>query len=271
VIEFVDAAFSYGDGAIAVEADLRLEPDSLVGLVGPSGAGKTTLLRGLLGQLRPARGEVRLDGIRRIGYVPQLETVDWHFPITVAECVLLGRVSESGPMPWARPKDRADMHELLERLGIGELAHRHIRALSGGQQQRVFLARALIRRPDLLLLDEPTSGMDVRTRQEIIALLHDINNAGVGIILTTHDLNSVAAVLPELACINHRVMAHGAPRDVFTPAVLKATFGSDMIVFEHDGMLLTADAPSHGVDHVHHAHIHHGPAHPDRAHLRQAR
>jgi ABC-type Mn2+/Zn2+ transport system ATPase subunit len=271
MIEFVDAAFSYGDGAIAVEADLRIGNDGVVGLVGPSGAGKTTLLRALLGQLRPVRGEVRLDGVRRIGYVPQLETIDWNFPITVGECVLLGRVSESGPWPWPHRSDRADMRALLDRLGIGDLADRHIRALSGGQQSRVFLARALIRRPDLLLLDEPTSGVDVRTRQEILALLRDINDDGVGIILTTHDLNSVAALLPEVACINRRVVAHGPPRQVFTPDVLRATFGSEMIVFEHDGLLLTADAPAHGVQHVHHAHLHHGPPHPDDAALREAR
>src|SRR5205814_3148889 len=116
----------------------------------------------------------------------------------VAEAVLLGRVSESGPWPWPRRRDRADMEELLEQLGIADLAHRHIRALSGGQQQRVFLARALIRRPDLLLLDEPTSGVDVRTRQEILELLGELNRDGIGLLLTTHDLNAVAALRPEL-------------------------------------------------------------------------
>jgi ABC-type Mn2+/Zn2+ transport system ATPase subunit len=277
LVEFAGTAFSYGNGRIAVEADLRFPARSMVGLVGPSGAGKTTLLRALLGQLSPVRGEVRVagaavDGRRsRLGYVPQLETIDWHFPITVAECVLLGRVSESGPLPWPRRRDRDDMAALLERLGIGGLARRHIRELSGGQQQRVFLARALIRRPDLLLLDEPTSGVDVHTRQEILALLRELNGEGVGVVLTTHDLNSVAALLPELVCVNRRVIAQGPPRVVFTPDVLRATFGSEMIVFEHDGLLLTADAPAHAAAHPHHAHLHHGPAHPDETLLRDAR
>ena len=278
MVEFVDAAFSYDGGVIAVEASLRLAAGGLVGLVGPSGAGKTTLLRAMLGQVRPVRGEVRVSGrplsagpAARIGYVPQLETIDWHFPITVAECVLLGRVRESGPWPWARSRDRIDMEELLERLGIGELRHRHLRALSGGQQQRVFLARALIRRPDLLLLDEPTSGIDVRTRQEILDLLQELNASGVGIVLTTHDLNSVAALLPELVCLNRTVVAAGTPAEVFLPEVLRATFGSEMIVFEHDGLLLTADAPSHGPMHRHHVHVHHGPPHPDEAVLGEVR
>lgn len=267
-IEFSGAAFSYG-GDVAVEADLRLAAGSLVGLVGPSGSGKTTLLRALVGQLRPVRGEVRVGGevvgrrpSRRVGYVPQLETVDWHFPITVAQVVLLGRVSESGPWPWARRQDRADLDELLERLGIAELRDRHIRALSGGQQQRVFLARALIRRPDVLLLDEPTSGVDVRTRREILDLLRQLNRTGIGIVLTTHDLNAVAAVLPEIVCLNRRVVAQGPPEDVLTPGVLRETFGSDMVVFRHDGALVVADAPDHFADHIHHAHLHHGPDHP---------
>jgi ABC-type Mn2+/Zn2+ transport system ATPase subunit len=271
LVEFDAAVFAYDGGPVAVEADLAVPAGAMVGLVGPSGAGKTTLLRALLGQLRPRRGEVRVDGrpVRgrppsRVGYVPQLETIDWHFPITVAEAVLLGRVSESGPLPWPSRGHREDMEALLERLGIAELAGRHIRALSGGQQQRVFLARALLRRPDLLLLDEPTSGVDVATRQEILALLRELNDDGITVVLTTHDLNAVAATLPFLVCVNRKVIAQGRPDQVFTPDVLRATFGSEMVVFHHDGLLLTADAPTHVAEHPHHVHVHHGPPHEAR-------
>jgi zinc/manganese transport system ATP-binding protein/zinc transport system ATP-binding protein len=269
-VYFDGAVFSYGANVVAVEADLRIRSGSLVGLVGPSGAGKTTLLRALLGQLRPVRGSVRVGDEpvaggppRRVGYVPQLETIDWNFPITVGEVVLLGVASESGPWPWPRRQDRAARDELLERLGVADLRDRHIRALSGGQQQRVFLARALVRRPDLLLLDEPTSGVDVRTRREILDLLRELNRDGIGVVLTTHDLNAVAAVLPEVVCVNRRVIAQGPPADVFTPPVLRSTFGSDMVVFRHEGALVVADAPDHFADHVHHAHLHHGPAHEE--------
>ncbi len=268
LVEFDRAAFSYGRDTVAVEADLELATGCFVGLVGPSGAGKTTLLRGLLGQLRPVRGEVRVGGeavgrrpLRRIGYVPQLETVDWDFPVTVGEAVLLGLVRESGPWPWPRRQDRNRLDAMLERLGIADLRDRHIRALSGGQQQRVFLARALIRRPELLVLDEPTAGADVRTRQEILSLLRELNDDGISVVLTTHDLNSVAATLPEVVCLNHRVVAAGPPADVFTPEVLRATFSSDMVVFRHEGALLVADAPAHFADHPHHAHVHHGADH----------
>ncbi len=272
LIEFDGATFAYDGGPVAVEADFTIGRGAYVGLVGPSGAGKTTLLRALLGQVRPLRGSVRVDGGRpgRVGYVPQLETIDWNFPITVAEAVLLGRVAEAGPWPWPRRRDRVDMQALLERLGIGDLAHRHIRALSGGQQQRVFLARALLRGPDLLLVDEPTSGLDVATRQEILSLLRELNGEGITVVLTTHDLNGVAATLPELVCVNRRVVAQGAPADVFTPGVLRATFGSDMVVLSHDGLLLAADAPAHGDAHAHHAHIHHGPPHETGAASQEA-
>lgn len=264
LVEFDRAAFAYDDGDVVVEADLSVEPGAFVGIVGPSGSGKTTLLRAMLGQLRPVRGAVNVAGHLRVGYVPQLESIDWQFPITVAEAVLLGRVSESGPLPWPRARDRRDMDALLARLGIAELAGRHIRALSGGQQQRAFLARALLRRPELIVLDEPTSGLDVRTRLEMLTLLAELNADGIGIVLTTHDLNGVAAGLPEVVCLNHRVIAQGRPDDVFTPEILKETFGSDMIVFHHDGALITADAPPHVSDHVHHVHLHHGPPHDSR-------
>ena len=272
LVTFAGAAFSYGGGDVAVEADLELAGGCFAGLVGPSGAGKTTLLRAVLGQLRPVRGEVRVGGERvgrrppsRVGYVPQLETVDWNFPVTVGEAVLMGLARESGPWPWPRRQDRTRLDAMLERLGIVGLRDRHLRALSGGQQQRVFLARALLRRPDLLLLDEPTAGVDVRTRQEILGVLRELNDDGISVVLTTHDLNSVAATLPEVVCLNRRVVAAGPPTDVFTPDVLRETFSSDMVVFRHEGALVVADAPAHFTDHPHHAHVHHGADHDGRA------
>jgi zinc/manganese transport system ATP-binding protein/zinc transport system ATP-binding protein len=126
-------------------------------------------------------------------------------------------------------------------LGIGALAKRHIRALSGGQQQRVFLARALISNPKILLLDEPTSGVDIRTRNEVLGLLAEINLTGVTIVLTTHDLNSVAAHLPQVICINRQVIAQGDPLEIFNEEVLEQTYGPGMRVVKQDGMLLIGD------------------------------
>ena len=218
-----------------------------VGVVGPSGAGKTSLLRLLLGNTRPQRGSiVRRPGVR-VGYVPQLETVNWNFPVTVAECVLMARRQRG--LPWPSRADRADIARVLDRLGIGHLAGRHIRDLSGGQQQRMFIARALIRRPQLLLMDEPTSGVDVITRHAMLHLLSDLNRDGVAIMITTHDLNGVASHLPQLIAVHRRIIAVGTPHQVITPQVLEETFGAPMQILEHLGMpvVLDRNLPAHSV------------------------
>jgi zinc/manganese transport system ATP-binding protein/zinc transport system ATP-binding protein len=262
-VEVHEATLSYG-GVPAVQcASFQVERGAFAGIVGPSGAGKTTLLRALLGGVPSVRGRVRVLGndVRwgrppaGIGYVPQLQTVDWNFPITVTEAVLLGRAMRTGPWPWSRRTDQMEVARLLDRLGIGGLGNRHIRELSGGQQQRVFLARALIAHPDVLLLDEPTSGIDIKTRDEVLHLLAEINGGGVTVILTTHELNAVAAHLPDVICVNRGVIAQGDPDTVFTPAVLSRTYGADLQVVRQDGLLLVADAAPHALrDALHHHH-----------------
>lgn len=130
---------------------------------------------------------------------------------------------------------------MLDRLGIGGLGARHIRELSGGQQQRMFIARALLGEPQLLLMDEPTSGVDVKTRHEIVHLLGELNDEGLSIVVTTHDLNGMAAHLPHLVCLNREVVAAGSPSEVLTPAVLERTYGAPMDVLEHGGMPVVVD------------------------------
>jgi len=181
----------------------------------------------------------------RVGYVPQLETVDWNFPVTVEQVVLMGRVRRSGIWPWPSADDKRRLRDALERLDIRHLSRRHIRDLSGGQQQRVFLARALMAEPDLLALDEPTTGVDMHTAENMLHMLADLNRQGMTILMTTHDLNAAAAHLPWVICLNRRVIAQGSPEDIFTVDILNETYRGDMLVIRQDGMLFVQQRP-HG-------------------------
>ena len=242
LVEVDGVSHSYGGPVVLDHVHLSIDAGSFLGIIGPSGSGKTTLLRIILGNLTPSHGSVKREPGRRVAYVPQVETVNWNFPITVSEVVLMSRAS-SKRRPWATATECGDVASVLEQLGLAGLGDRHIRELSGGQQQRVFLARALHRQPDLLVLDEPTSGVDVRTRHEVVHLLTDLHRDGMAVVLTTHDINGLATHLPRIACVNRELIAIGTPRDVLTPHVLERTYGAPMEVLEHGGLLLVTDTP----------------------------
>lgn len=246
LVHFDDVTCSYGNAPVVHHVTLTIGSRDFVGVVGPSGSGKTTLLRALLGAVRPVGGKVVTTPNLRMAYVPQVETVDWNFPVTVAEVVSMSR---PGAGRWGRETSvqRAEVADLLDRLGLGGLAARHIRELSGGQQQRVFLARALVQRPQLLVLDEPTSGVDVRTRHEVLHVLADLYEDGIAVLLTTHDLNGLAAHLPRLVCFNQSVIADGPPLTVLRPEVLERTYGAPMEVLEHGGMPVVLEYQPHRI------------------------
>lgn len=240
LVECAHISCAYQSTLAISDVHLTIRRGDFVGIVGPSGSGKTTLLKSVLGAVRPVEGHVTMKPGLRMGYVPQVESVDWNFPVTVLEVMVMTR-SASGRLPRISDEEREGALEVLERLGLGGLENRHIRELSGGQQQRVFVARALFHRPELLVLDEPTSGVDVRTRHEVLHLLADLHDEGVSIMLTTHDLNGLAAHLPRLVCMNTTIIADGAPVDVLTPEVLERTYGAPMEVLLHGGMPVVLD------------------------------
>lgn len=249
VVELRSVTCGYGGVAVVEHADLKIARGDFVGLLGPSGSGKTTLLKSILGAADVYEGDVLVNGRSikdkrpTIGYVPQLETIDWEFPVTVEQVVMMGLIRKNRFLPWFRQEERDHAYSIMERLGIAEFGKRHIRQLSGGQQQRAFLARALVSDPSLLLLDEPTSGVDIKTRDEVMHLLDELNHQDITILLTTHEINAVAAHLPWVVCMNGRIVAEGPPSDVFTPEVLKETYNAEIHITEYQGMKLVAESP----------------------------
>jgi zinc/manganese transport system ATP-binding protein len=250
-----DVAAGYGATTVLSSLSLEVARGELVGVVGPSGAGKTTLLRLLTGRADRYRGRVEVLGRATragrspagVGYVPQLEAIDWEFPLTVEQVVLLGDAASSRAVPWFSKRERTGARELLDQLGLGGLYRRRIRELSGGQRQRMFLARALHRRCELLLLDEPTSGVDLATRRDVLAALGELNAGGLTILLTTHDLNFVASHLPRIVCMNGGITADGDPNAVLTPASLARTYGAPMRVLRDGDRTVVVDADDLGL------------------------
>ena len=243
----------YDADLVLGEVDLDLPRASITGVVGPNGSGKSTLLRAILGLAPVVVGSVTLDGQpvdrlrRQIAYVPQREAVDWSFPITATDVVMMGRYPALGVLRRPGPEDRRRVAEALARVGTSDLAGRQIGALSGGQQQRVFLARALVQEASVLLLDEPMTGVDRATEQSINALLDELRAEGSTIVLTTHDLESAAEQCDRLAFVNQRLIAFGPPAQTFTPPILHATFGGELLILQAG-------------DHSHvHGGGHHGP------------
>lgn len=248
LIELRDLTASYNQQPIFQKLDLTIAPRQFVALVGPTGGGKSTLLKAILGLLPATRGDVQLAPHVSIGYVPQRGTIDWDFPVTVEQVVLMGRYRHSSYWPWASKEDRQRVKALLERMGLGAYAKRHIRELSGGQQQRVFLARALIGKPQLLLLDEPTASVDMKTQHDILHQLRELNGQGITVVLTTHDLNTIASHIPWLICFNHGIIAQGTPNVILQPAILRQTYNADMVVVRQGDMTFIAN---HSLVHRH--------------------
>ncbi len=219
------------------DISFQLEPGSQVAIVGPNGAGKSTLLKAIVGTLTPSSGTVNIFGHAPgehicIGYVPQRSQVDWSFPATVEDVVMMGRVGQIGLFRWPSRSDWAWVNECLTRVNAAHLARRQIGELSGGQQQRVFIARALAQGADLLLLDEPFSGLDKPSHDAILAILDALHDDHVSVMVTTHDLNLARERFERVMLLNRRVIAYGPPDEVLEPALLLAAYGNSIHVID---------------------------------------
>lgn len=223
-------------GVTALEdVSFRLHQGEQVAVVGPNGAGKSTLFNVIVGTVKPTSGEVRIYGSGPdehicIGYVPQRNKIDWRFPVTVWDVVMMGRASRIGLLRRPGAQDRQRVQEALNEVGLLELADRQIGELSGGQQQRVFLARALAQEAELLLLDEPLTGLDAPSRDAIRSILAKLRSRGISIIVATHDLNQAAQLYERVLLLNRRLLADGPPEQILTAEMLSRAFGNHLSI-----------------------------------------
>jgi ABC-type Mn2+/Zn2+ transport system ATPase subunit len=244
-IEVRGLQVSYGEQLVLEDLSFSLAPGQLAGIIGPNGAGKTTLLKAILGLIPRAAGSVAVNGaaVKRrggpIAYVPQRDTINWRFPATVADVVLMGRYGRLGWFRRPGPHDRAIARRCLEEVGMPTYADRPITQLSGGQQQRVFLARALAQEPDVLLLDEPISGVDAPTQEAILAILARLAAQGKTLLVTTHDLRCNMEYFDALLALNRSLVALGPVAQVLTPAVLTRTYGTQVVLADGTSVALT--------------------------------
>jgi ABC-type Mn2+/Zn2+ transport system ATPase subunit len=242
VIELDHATVRYQDLVALEEVTFRVAAGEFVALIGPNGSGKTTLVKTILGLVKLASGAARLfdklpeqlDGEwKRVGYVPQLAQIDARFPIRVLDVVLMGRYGRLGLIRRPGRRDREAARRTLEQVGIADLARRPIGRLSGGQRQRVLVARALANEPELLLLDEPTTGVDVGTSEGLFDLLDVLHHQGMTILVVSHDVGVVAQRVDQVACINRRLVAHGRPEEVLSGEVLGCMYGPQAALVGH--------------------------------------
>jgi ABC-type Mn2+/Zn2+ transport system ATPase subunit len=256
-----DVSAAYHDRIVLEGISLSIRTGSLTSIVGPNGAGKSTLLKLIAGVMPAREGSIEVLGVapgraaRRIAYVPQAELVDWSFPVTVQDVVAMGRYPALGPLGRPGPADKVAIAAALDLVGMSAFATRQIGRLSGGQRRRVFLARALSAEPELFLLDEPVTGIDATTQEEIMDILEAQAAAGRTVIATTHDLMSVAERFQEVVGINRSVTAHGPASLVLDADFLARTYGGHLLIIEGRTIAID-DAHHHDDPHSGERHFH---------------
>lgn len=236
VVEIRNVDFSYDDVLVLKDITLTIEEGDFLGIVGPNGSGKTTLLKLILGLIHPLRGSVRVFGQaperarHSIGYVPQHAEIDSSFPISAMDVVLIGRLGKAPLIGRYRKIDREMAEEALKEVEIYEFRNHRFGTLSGGQRQRVLMARALVGKPEMLLLDEPTASIDGRVEQDIYELLKRLNEKAT-IILVSHDLGFISTYVNRVACVNRSLVCN--PTEHVTADVIEACYGGPVHMLKH--------------------------------------
>jgi len=249
-LEVKDITVTYKNGHTAIyDTSFKLPIGSITALVGVNGSGKSTLFKSIMGFVSLAKGSVEVLGIsaqkalkrNQVAYVPQSEDIDWNFPVLVKDVVMMGRYGHMGLLRLASKQDHQKVDLALTRVGMSAFKHRQIGELSGGQKKRVFLARALAQESQVILLDEPFTGVDVQTEEQIMELLQELRLAGNIILVSTHNLGSVPAFCDRAVLINRTVLASGTTDKVFTQDNLQIAFGGVLRRFVLTGKQLHDD------------------------------
>lgn len=232
------------NGQLALDnVSFALRNGERMAVVGPNGAGKSTLLKVIAGVQRASAGSVRMSRATDVAYVPQRSLVDWNFPVTVQDVVMMGRAGKIGLLRWPRAADRAIAQRCLATVRMDHLALRQIGELSGGQQQRVFIARALAQEATLVLMDEPLTGLDVTSQEEIFGILDDLRAQDVTVMVSTHDLHQAAEHFDRVMLLNRQMQALGAPNQVLTPEHLTRAYGGQVqLIPTNGGVLVLGDS-----------------------------
>jgi ABC-type Mn2+/Zn2+ transport system ATPase subunit len=234
-LEIENACIYYGNKLALKNITFSVEEGQNIALIGPNGAGKSTLFKAMVGLLPLDSGRIFIHGLPVghhkdcIAYVPQKEEIDWLFPITVFEVVMMGRSSKISKFKKPAKKDLDIVNESLNQMGINELAFSKISELSGGQQQKVFIARAIAQEPHVLLMDEPFTGVDMSTKETILAFLNNSQKSNITVITATHDLNMAAKNFENILLLNKEIIAYGSSAEVFTQKNLNMAFGSHVL------------------------------------------
>ena len=247
LFEAADVSVKYDNNIALDGVSFSFTAGEQVAIVGPNGAGKSTLFKLIVGEIRPNAGTVTLYGTTPeqhlcVAYVPQNKNIDWTFPVTVRDVVMMGRVGKIGLFRWARRHDREIVAQSLERVNISHLADKQIGELSGGQQQRVFIARALAQEAELLLLDEPLSGLDIPSQEKVFSVMDSVAEAGITLIVATHDLKMAAERFDRVMLLNKKLIAFGRADEVLSAENLATAYNSHL--HTRDGILV-ADVCQH--------------------------